>query len=97
MNASFTDCSSCGVPAAPAVDYGSRNVLLLLRHDKVYLFPLGVHDHNTLALTPTELGFPTPESFVKQTRDLGLPEMLGFVTACLGVLLAVYLIKSWKQ
>lgn len=61
------------------------------------MFTLG-SDHNfPLALTRSELGLPEASTFVTQTQVRALPEIMGFVTACLGVVLAVYLIKSWKK
>jgi hypothetical protein len=50
-----------------------------------------------LALTQAELGLPSPTQFNSDVRNLALPEILSFATACLGVALAVYLIKSWKS
>lgn len=78
------------------VDNGSGNVFLFLGNTQVYNFPLGNDNNHKMDLV-AKLPLPEPDAFIKQTRDLGLPEMFGFVTACLGVLLAVYLIKTWKQ
>jgi hypothetical protein len=101
MNASLLLFNARSQPltfsSSPRVDNGSGNVLFLLGDTEVYNFSLGNDNNYQMDLIAANLPLPNPDSFIKETRDLGLPEMMGFVTACLGVLLAVYLIKTWKQ
>lgn len=78
------------------VDNEPANALFLLGKHQICNFSLGNADDYEMALAVT-LPLPEPNAFIQQTKDLGLPEMFGFVSACLGVLLAVYLIKTWKQ
>jgi hypothetical protein len=82
---------------APRVDNGSSDVLFLLGVSKIYSFPLGNVDNYQMDLIAVRLPLPPPDEFVKTTKDLGLPEMFGFVTTCLGILLAVYLVRTWKH
>ena len=93
------NASSLAFPVARSsrMDNGSANVLFLLGNSEVYNISLGNVSNYQMDLIAVDLPLPPPNQFVQETKDLGLPEMMGFVAACLGILLAVYLIKTWKQ
>lgn len=51
-------------------------------------------NHCVVAITPTQNGFPTAESFYQQVFNLGWVEVLAFSAACIGSVVALKIIQS---
>lgn len=47
-----------------------------------------------VAITPSENGFPSAETFYQQVFALGWSEVLAFSAACIGALVALKIIQS---
>lgn len=62
----------------------------------MYSFSLGVPNYRQVVLMTTSSGytFPDPTTFVKTKFDEIWPTCILFLTACAGVSLAIYFIKS---
>ena len=58
---------------------------------------MGMFSHHEMVVTVATLPLPDADGFVSTVQEKALPQVLGLATACLGVMLAVLLIRSFTN
>lgn len=101
MNGSLISISSGGFTNTNPGTSGAGSITgfrpLNLRTTDVLLLPSGTLYSHWNVQESIAVNFPDPNSIVQQSWNTAWPEVLKFGGACVGILLAAYIIRSFRN